>query len=44
MGEVFAFINHERWYKIGQGTYASGIPCSFLYRTNKNNTMSNCGH
>lgn len=35
MGEIFAFINHERWYKIGQGTYASGIPCSFLYRTKR---------
>ncbi len=30
MGESFAFINHERWYKIGQGAYASGIPCSFF--------------
>lgn len=20
MGEIFAFINHERWYKIGWGT------------------------
>ncbi len=27
--------NHARWYKIGQGTYASGVPCSFLYRTKK---------
>ena len=35
MGNNFAFINHERWYKIGQGAYASGIPCSFLHRTKR---------
>ena len=35
MLNTYAFFNHARWYKIGQGTYASGVPCSFLYRTKK---------
>ena len=35
MGNNLNFLDMNRWCKIGQGTYASGVPCSFLYRTKR---------